>query len=104
MVQPALQLVVEGVPGRFADPDHRGADLGERTDEMPLVGGEERLDEDDVHARNASGGMFEALMANELVPETLWALTTSLLADMEFSIFFDDRAPVNAGPAAMMRP
>ena len=50
------------------------------------------------------GGMFEALMANELVPETLWALTTSLLADMEFSIFFDDRAPVNAGPAAMMRP
>ena len=43
-------------------------------------------------------------MANEVVPETPWALTTSLLADMEFSIFFDDRPPVNAGPAAMMRP
>jgi hypothetical protein len=40
-----------------------------------------------------AGGMFEALMANEVVPETPWALTTSLLAEPEFSIFFDDRPP-----------
>ena len=54
VVQPALQLLVERLRGRLAQTYHRRAGLCQRAGEVTLAGGEERLDEDDVHARHVS--------------------------------------------------
>jgi hypothetical protein len=54
VVEPALELVVQRVERVLADPGHRRPRLGQRPGELPLAGGEERLDEDDVHAWNGN--------------------------------------------------
>ena len=54
VVHPALELIIHRVEGVLADTDHCRAGLGQRAREVALVGGEERLDEHDVHAWNAT--------------------------------------------------
>ena len=50
MVQPALQVVVEATRPPYSPmPITVAPGLGQRPGELPLVGREERLDEDDVH-------------------------------------------------------
>ena len=44
-----LEIVVEPVGRTLADADHRRADLCQGEHERPLVGGEGRFEEDDVH-------------------------------------------------------
>ena len=51
VVQPAPQLAVQCVGGILADADHRRTGPGQRAGEVALAGGEERLDEHDVHDR-----------------------------------------------------
>jgi hypothetical protein len=46
--EPVAQLVVERILGSFSDRAHAYADLGKRADEVLLVRGEPRLDENDV--------------------------------------------------------
>jgi hypothetical protein len=55
--QPALEVVVERGLAALADRADRRADLGQRADELLLVGGEPRLDEDDVHGGALSLGI-----------------------------------------------
>src|SRR6185369_6783822 len=48
-VHPTLELGVERLERRLADPGHHRAGLAQRSDELALVLGEGRLDEDHVH-------------------------------------------------------
>ena len=47
--EPVPKPLVERVLGALADAGHRRADVMERPGELPLVGGESRLDQNDVH-------------------------------------------------------